>query len=199
MEDRTIEKLGKFSDMVMQESGRKKSELVLKAEQEKKDFIAASEIQYLRNAYEKIQETVRKLDKQYNEEVSKAIVESKQALFNRRDEIIDSVFLSLRERLRQFIGTDNYKSLMENLLKTAISQSGEGEIRVMVDTEETALFEEIRARLGAGFRIMGSEEAMLGGFLIIDKKRGFIWDYSFLSRLGNERMSFLEKYDLSID
>lgn len=197
--DRTDEKLGKFSEMVMQESGRKKSEHIHQAELDKKEFIASSEIQYLKNAYEKIQDVVRRLDKEYNEEVSKAIVESKQALFNRRDEIIELVFSGARKRLLNFVKTDEYKPLMESLIKLALAGAGNGEIRVVVEAEDLALFEEIRKKLNADFAVMENNDAMIGGFLIINKNRGFIWDYSFLSRLTKERTSFLEKYALSID
>lgn len=197
--DRTTEKLGKFSGMVMQESSRKKNEHIHQAEQDKKDFIASSEIQYLKNAYEKIQDAVRRLDKEYNEEVSKAIVESKQALFNRRDEIIDSVFSGARKRLLNFVRTDEYKSLMENLIKLALEAAGSGDIRVIVEAEDLALFEEIKKKLNVDIKVMENDEAMIGGFLIVNKNRGFIWDYSFSSRLAKERTTFLEKYELSID
>ncbi|MDI9513810.1 MAG: hypothetical protein QM224_01830, partial [Bacillota bacterium] len=83
--ERTVEKLGKFSEMVMQDAYRKKKERVRQAETEKQEIIASSEIQYLQKAYEKIQDAVRRFEKQYNEEISKAVVESKEAMFNRRD------------------------------------------------------------------------------------------------------------------
>ena len=54
-----------------------KKERVRQAELEK-EIIASSEIQYLQKAYEKIQEAVRRFDREHNEEISKAI-ESKEA------------------------------------------------------------------------------------------------------------------------
>lgn len=197
--DRTIEKLGKFSEMVMQESNRKKNEIIKAAEHEKDEIISSAEIKYLKSAYEKIQEYVRKINKDCGEEVSKAILESKQALFNRRDEIIDAIFEGVRERLVEFAASDDYPVLMKKLLIKALEASGEGDIRLIVDEGGKDLFEDIRSSLKADFKIEESDESLIGGFLIMNKSRGLVWDYSFSSKLADERARFLERYELNIE
>ena len=196
--DRTSEKLAHFSEMVMQESNRQKIDLIKQAEKDKDETISSSEIQYLKKAYEKIQVAVRKIDKGFNEEVSKTIIESKQALFNRRDEIIDAIFLNIRNRLEAFLKDDQYKVLLENLLKRALSEAGEGEIVIVADPLDIKLFEDLKLNLKADYKILESDIAFIGGFQIMNKTHGFIWDYSFMNRLANERKAFLENYKLNI-
>jgi len=236
--EKTLEKLGKFSEMVMQDAYRKKNERIRQAEKEKEELIASSELQYLQKAYEKIQEAVRKFDKEYNEEISKAIVESKEAMFNRRDEIVRSVFDNVRKRLQEFVRGKEYpnyieeskeamfnrrdeivRSVFDNVrkrlqefvrgkeypnyieerLKAAIREAGDGKLLVTVNEEDMALFSEIRTRLGADFELSESDEDIIGGFLITNRDKGLVWDYSFLSRLNRERADFLVRTGLSIE
>lgn len=197
--ERTVEKLGKFSEMVMQDAYRKKKERVRQAETEKQEIIASSEIQHLQKAYEKIQDAVRRFEKQYNEEISKAVVESKEAMFNRRDEIIGSVFASVRKRLEEFVGGKDYPVWIEKALGSALREAGEGRISVTVDEGDLELFKEIRTRLEADFDISESDEPVIGGFLILNRDKGLIWNYTFVNRLNRERASFLERIPLSIE
>lgn len=197
--DRTSEKLSKFTEMVMMEASRQKNELKTQAEREKEELLAASELQYLKHAYEKIQEAVRKIEKTMNEDISKAIVESKQALFNRRDEIINMVFGSVRDRIMAYRKTDDYRQTLESWMKRAMEVAGEGELRVLADQEDLELMESLRGRLGLDYKVVESENPLLGGFLVINRTKGFIWDYSFERRLSDERQSFLEKHQLSIE
>ena len=197
--ERTIEKLGKFSEMVMQDAYRKKKERVRQAEKEKQEIIASSEIQYLQKAYEKIQDAVRRFEKQYNEEISKAVVESKEAMFNRRDEIIGSVFANVKKRLEEFVREKDYPVWIEKALGSALREAGEGKISVTVDEEDLELFKEIRTRLGADFDILESDEPVIGGFLVMNRDKGLIWNYTFVNRLNRERASFLERIPLSIE
>jgi vacuolar-type H+-ATPase subunit E/Vma4 len=196
---KTTEKLTKFTEMVMQEASRMKLELKEQAEHEKDELIAASEIQYLRKAYERIQESVRKIDKTMNEEISRAILESKQALFNRRDEIINAIFENVKKRIQEFRKTEEYRETLESHLKVALGEAGEGDLRVLADPEDLELMEDIRARLNAGFKVQESEEPLLGGFLIVNRSKGLIWDHSYISRINEERQSFLEKHHFSIE
>lgn len=197
--DRNQEKLAKFSGMVTQDAVRKKSELIKQAEIDKKEYIAASENQFLKQAYEKIQDAVRRLDKEINEEVSKAILESKQALFNRRDEIIDLVFQNVKDRLIAFRATAGYGAFLESKVKHALAEAGEGEIVLIAEADDIKLLETIKTNIRAGYRIDESDEPIIGGFLIMNREKGFIWDHTLLNRMHEERSTFLEKFVLSIE
>lgn len=197
--EKTMEKLVKFSDMVMQDAYRKKKEQISLAEEEKQGMIASSEIRYLQQAYEKIQDAVRKLDREYNEEISKAIVESKESLFHRREEIISEVFSNVRKRLEEFIKSREYREFMEKEMESALREAGKGKTVVTVNENDVDLFREIRSRLMADFEIQESDEDIIGGFLIMNADRGLLWDHTYLSRFNAERASFLERVPLSIE
>ena len=126
-------------------------------------------------------------------------MESKEAMFNRRDEIIGSVFANVKKRLEEFVREKDYPVWIEKALGSALREAGEGKISVTVDEEDLELFKEIRTRLGADFDISESDEPVIGGFLILNRDKGLIWNYTFVNRLNRERASFLERIPLSID
>lgn len=183
----------------MKEANEKKKQIIAEAETQHKESIAAGEIRFLKEAYERIQQTVRKIDKEVNEEISKAILESKQALFNRRDEIINSVFENVKKQLVSFRNSDNYKTFLEGRLSAGLEQVGSGDIQVLVDIEDLPIMEQINKSSGFGFTIAESEEQLLGGFLMLNREKGFMCDFSYKTRLAEERSAFLENYGISID
>lgn len=195
----TAEKLNKFSHMVMKEAKEKKEEIITLAEQTRKETIESSEIDFLKKAYEKIQTAIRKIDKGINEEVSKAVVESKQALFNRRDEIIDGIFKNIKKRIEAFRKQNEYRAFLEQQLKSGLSQIGEGEILVLVEDIDMELMKDILTQAGLQAQVGESQEPLLGGFILINKTRNIMSDCSLMSRLNRERATFLENYGLSIE
>ncbi len=193
------EKFNKFSYMVMKEADAKKNELISQAEKESIEAVAEKEILFLKKAYSKIHESLVKIEKDHNEEVSKAILASKQALFNRREEILQQVFSNVRKELEAFKSNDEYKSYMIKTILQALEQTGQGEILIYADSDDIPLIEEIRTKSGTIFELFESEEQLVGGCIICNKSKGLRYDYSFINGLDAERTSFLENYGLSID
>ncbi len=197
--DRNEEKFNKFSYMVMKEADAKKKEMISQAEKESVQKVSEKEILFLKHAYELIHESVTNIEKDFNEEVSKAILLSKQTLFNRREEILKSVFSSVRAKLKEFRRSEEYKNFMIETIMRGLEEIGQGKIQVNVDSEDIPLIEEIRTKTGAIFELSESEEQLLGGCLIRNMTKGFMHDYSFEKRLNDEKAAFLENYGLSID
>lgn len=197
--DKIREKFNKFSHMVMNEAVAMKKDIISQAEKVHDDALSAGELQYLKKAYDRIQQAVRKIEKETNEEVSKSILESKQALFNRREEIINTVFQRVNEKLLTFKQQEDYKVLLMNKVRQGLEQVGSNDARILVDSEDICIMEEVRVRLKESFEISESDEKLFGGFLIVNKSKGYMCDYSFITKLDEERAVFLENYGISID
>ncbi len=197
--NRTEEKLNKFSYMVMKEADARKKELLSQAEKDRIKTIAEKEIMFLKQAYDQIHESLARIEKEHNEEVSKAILESKQTLFNNREKILHQVFSNVRGKLEDFKRKDEYRSYMIKTVLQSLEQIGQGEILVYADSGDIPLIEEIRAKSGTRFELFESEEQIVGGFIICNKTKGLMYNYSFINGLKQERDSFLENYGLSID
>lgn len=193
------EKFSKFSHMVMKEADEKKNEIITEAENKRDRTIAEKEIVFLKNAYDRIHESVIKIEKENNEEISKAILAGKQELFNRREEILKSVFANVEKRLLDFKHSEAYKSFMIETILKGLEKAGQGEIQIDADSEDIPLIEEIRAKTGALFELSASDKDLLGGCQIRNITKGFLLDFSFSKSLSDEKAAFLENYGLSID
>lgn len=193
------EKFNKFSYMVMKQADAKKKELISEAEKDSIETITEKEIMFLKKAYGQIHESLVRIEKDHNEEVSKAILESKQTLFNRREEILQQVFSNVKEKLQAFKSNDEYENYMIKTILQALELTGQGEILIYADSDDIPLVEEIRTKSGTRFELFESEEQLVGGCVICNKTKGLMYDYSFIDRLNAERASFLENYELSID
>ncbi len=193
------EKFNRFSHKVMKEADAIKNEMICKAEKDSEKTISEKEIQYLKKAYAQIQESLIGIEKEHNEEVSKAILASKQTLFNRREEILNSVFSSVKEKLKAFKNSEEYKNYMRRIILQGLEQAGQGEIVVYADNEDAPLIEEINSESLAGFEVLDSEEHLLGGCLICNKTKELMYDCSFINQLDAEKSEFLKNYGLSID
>ena len=196
--NRTEEKLNKFSYMVMKEADARKKELLSQAEKDRIKTIAEKEIMFLKKAYDQIHESLARIEKEHNEEVSKAILESKQTLFNNREEILKQVFSNVRGKLEDFKRKDEYRSYMIKTILLSLEQIGKGDILIYADSDDIPLIEEIKAKSGVRFELFESEEQLVGGFIICNKTKGLMYNYSFINGLKQERDSFPENW-LSID
>lgn len=193
------EKFNKFSYMVMKQADAKKKELISQAEKDRVETITEKEIMFLKKAYSQIHESLVRIEKDHNEEVSKAILSSKQTLFNRREEILHQVFSNVREKLIAFKSNDEYKSNMIKIILQGLELTGQGEILIYADSDDIPLIEEIRTKSGIRFELFESEEQLIGGCIICNKTEGLMYDYSFINLLNAEKAAFLENYGLSID
>ena len=197
--DRTEEKLLVFSDMVLKDAARQKQELLDKARATSRERIEADELRLLQEAHDEIQEALRTMGRASNEEISRTILESKQALFTRRQEIVDAVFSRVAVRLEAFRQSPEYRGFLQERMAEGFRVLGEGDIRVEVDEQDVPLANEVARSLGKACRVDVSEEELGGGCLFINRTTGRMQNDSFARRLDMERVSFLERYELRLD
>ena len=88
---------------------------------------------------------------------------------------------------------------MIKMILQSLEQIGKGDILIYADSDDIPLIEEIKAKSGVRFELFESEEQLVGGFIICNKTKGLMYNYSFINGLKQERDSFLENYGLSID
>lgn len=197
--NRTEEKLLVFSDMVLKDAARQKQEMLEKAQVARQELIEANELRLLQEAHDEIQEALRTMGRASNEEISRTILESKQALFTRRQEIVDAVFSRVIVRLESFRKTPEYRTFLKERMEDGFRVLGEGDVRIMVDEPDLSLAGEVARSLGKACRVEESEEELGGGCLFINRTTGRMQNDSFARRLDMERSLFLERYELRLD
>ncbi len=197
--DRTEEKLLAFTDMVLKDAARRKQEILDHAEAACKEMVEAGELQLLKSAHDDIQDSLRAMGRASNEEVSRTILESKQALFTRREEIIDAVFMNVAARIDAFRKTPDYREYLRRRILEGFSTVGQGDVRVLVDEEDRQLAESLQAELDRKFQVGDAQDVLGGGCLFVNRTTGRMCDFSLLRQMDVERQAFLQRYELSLE
>ncbi len=197
--DRTEEKLRAFTDMVLKDAARQKQEILEKAESARREMVEANELRLLKSAHDDIQESLRVMGRASNEEVSRTILESKQALFTRREEIIDAVFHNVAARIDAFRKTPDYRDYIRRRIHEGFAVLGQGEVHVLVDEEDRQLAASLQAEIGLPFLVDEAQDVLGGGCLFVNRTVGRMCDFSLKHQLEVERQSFLERYELSLE
>ena len=197
--DRTEEKLQAFTTIVLKDATRKKQEILDRAEAARKEMVEAQELKLLKDAHDTIQDSLRTMGRASNEEVSRTILESKQALFTRREEVIASVFRHVSEKILQFRKSPDYRAFMKQRILEGFQELGEGDVRVLVDEEDRELASGLQDEIGKPYQVEDAAVVLKGGCLVINRTFGRMCDFSVLRQLETEQQTFLGRYALSLE
>ncbi|WHH61221.1 V-type ATP synthase subunit E [Petroclostridium sp. X23] len=193
------DKLDNFSSIVMKEAAEKRLQILNQVKEERDGILEQRELDCLEDAYVKIQKEIRKTDKEKNEMISRAVMESKKALLQKREEIIEEIFNNIMKRIQSFLETpDYYTFLMQNILQGR-QQVGQGEIIIYINKSDVSLIDKIKQQLSEPLEIQVDQEDIIGGCKVFNKTKGTLIDDSLAAKIAQQKECFLEISGLVID
>lgn len=196
------EKLAEFSAAVLADAQKQRAELEAENEKIKTNKINSVQDEYLGDAYEKIQAGINEIKKADNEKVLNAQNAMRRELLMRREEIIGDVFGKAREKLKEFMLTDEYIGWLDKKLSDAEKITGNGKLRVYVrsDDEEKINYV-IKNRAGTETEYITQKldnADFMGGIKVENTENAILVDYSFEELLDAAKLDFLQKSGLRI-
>ncbi|MBP7176456.1 MAG: V-type ATP synthase subunit E [Thermoclostridium sp.] len=197
--ERIDSKLDTFATMVIKDATHKAGMLLNQASEENRESLEDAEISFLRDAYYSIHEAVNKIEKENNEVYSAKLFEAKQLLFIKRQQILEAVFNGVKDRLEKYRMSGEYTGRLESFLCKGLNEVGAGEVQVFVDSIDLACIQQIQKRLNQSFSIRQNDEPLMGGCIVVNQTTGLMADYSFSSRLEQQREVFLENSGMNIN
>jgi vacuolar-type H+-ATPase subunit E/Vma4 len=84
-------------------------------------------------------------------------------------------------------------------LRSGLNEVGEGELQVYADIADFERIDQIKSRLNKAFTLEQSDEPLLGGCIVVNRATGLMADYSFSTRLKQQRETFLEMSGMNIN
>jgi len=196
--DKINEKLKNITGIVMRAASDKGEILIENAEKEKARIIEEREIALLKEAYGKIQDAIHSIEKESNELFSSKLNEFRQLLFKKREDITNTVFQRVRDRIEEYRNQDDYKNKLKQLVNDGINEVGTGKITVIADKRDFKIIEDFKKK-NTRLSIKESTTALLGGCIVINTERELLADNSFNNRLDQQRKSFLEYSGLNLE
>lgn len=197
--DNIEEKLNMLSAMIMKNANEERERLIEETENRYKSLIAEKENEYLQEAYETIRKCKSESERSAGEKLLRAEMDSKKQVLLKREEIINSVMDSVRDRLSDFAHSDAYESWLVKKAASAVKEAGDGGKVIYVAEDDMRYADGLKTVCDTKIAIeAASEHDFLGGVRVYNADRRISVDYSFKELIADEKQSFLRNSGLVI-
>ncbi len=203
----TIEqKLTLFSKLLHQDIKEEIDQKFYELEKEYEKISAESKLRTDKEAAEIIEQAKRKAESKQIELISKGKLSSKKETMLTKEKVVDRFMLALKERIKTFVSTPDYKSYLAQVISGLSSLKGYTNPLVIYVTNydfETnqEFIKEALVKIGISSHILTfkqAEEEILGGLVIEDSSLNMRIDESILGMLEENEDYIVEKLTLAI-
>ncbi|MEW9097297.1 MAG: V-type ATP synthase subunit E family protein [Clostridiaceae bacterium] len=183
----TIEdKINLFSK-IMQDKVNEKINAKLEAVKKEEEEVFTKEEKSIKEYKEKtLKDIQRKCNSMYEQEVSKATFDKQEELTNLKEAMIRKTLDEIKNRLKEFINSDNYEEYIFSRLNKTLEDMKDGESAfIYFNNEDLLRFEAklTKYALGKNIEISNSAVNILGGYIVEDKLKRFRVDCSLDSSI----------------
>ena len=193
------EKLERFSDLVMSDVTSQKDALLGTAIEAYQTEYDRKETEYLEEAYKTVQAGLKKIDKEKQEIISRAIMENQTRRLQKRTEVVDGVFNLAIEKLKAFAESDGYKDYLIDMIESDLKALDSEDVEILINYADERLLPELNIKFNGHVRLESKNVAMIGGCKLHDGKKGYFIDDSFAKRLSNQRNDFMQVCRVQLD
>lgn len=190
------EKLGKFKNAVFSIAQKEVDKIVSEANKESEEYlnrVRSENETFVSNGKSEIDKDEKAAAVK---EVSSYNVEAKRGLLRHREEITDKVFEQVRQRLREFVKTDDYVNLMVEKAKKCAEENHGLKGRILIGRADSRLIEKLSA--AGSYNVEVSDNIESGGIMIIFDDINAAYDYTVTSALEAQRQTFIARAGLSL-
>lgn len=188
----TEEKLKHFQDICMEDARERSAKML-------DDYMNALETAYeehvadaKRRAQMQVAAQTEKLEREINKRLSIGQLDLKREFSRRQEELKDKLFVELRDRLANFMETQEYQRLLDRQVKDAKEFAGDEELIVYMDPSDADKVQRIAMHHNATIKV--SEYSFDGGTRAVIPGKHILIDNSFETKLAEARHEF--KFDL---
>lgn len=190
------EKLGKFKNAVFAIAQKEVDEIISEANRKSEEYLknvkSENEI-FVANGKNEIDKEEK------NDAVKKASaydIDAKRSLLRHREEIVDKVFEQVRQRLDEFVKTDDYVGLMTSKAKKCAEENKGLKGKILIGRSDSKLFKGLSET--GNYDVQISDGIVSGGIMIVFDDINVVYDYTVSSALETQRQTFIAKAGLSL-
>ena len=188
----TEEKLKHFQDICMEDARERSAKML-------DDYMNALEKAYeehtadaRRRADMQVEAETEKLEREINKRLSIGQLDLKREFSRRQEELKDKLFVELKDKLANFMETQEYQRLLDHQVKAVKEFAGDDELIVYMDPSDVDKVQRIALHHNASIKI--SEYSFNGGTRAVIPGKHILIDNSFETKLNEARHAF--KFDL---
>ena len=194
---RNEEKLEHFNEVILKEAARERDEILKDAKNEIDGIIETKKQEFQKRADEMFNKAMLQANKEKNIAISKAYVESRKILMEKRENIINSIINDVKKQLEQFAAKEDlYYDYLKEVVRKSCIQAGEGELILYLNRRDNINYSKIinkaEKELLSNVQIVESDVDFIGGCKVLNKSAGIIIDNTWLRKLEIKKDEFLE-------
>ena len=190
-------KTSSFLKAINKYAQQQSEEIKHEVEEFKKQEIEKATKEGISDAYKLIQKEIATKKSQIISDIAKRAQESRQKLFIKRNEIVDSVFTDAKAKLLNYTSTEQYKEYLTKSANEIAEYFGDNNCVVYVkesDNDKVQLLKSIITNCS----IEVDESIQIGGIKAYCENMSVMLDDTFDSKLENERVYFTESSNIKV-
>lgn len=128
------------------------------------------------------------LKRQSNKILLKESLEIKRTFSLRQKEMVEKIFIEVRDLLNEFRKTDDYQDLLLKQINDAYNISGSEEVVIYMDLEDASIIETLQQRSGKSLTL--SKYSFGGGTRAVIPSKNILIENSFDSKVSEAKEKF---------
>ena len=191
------DKLNHFSSNVLRKASMQREEMLQKMGEKEKGILEKKELEFLQEAYERIQDSVSSIQKEHMEQRARLQNECKTALLKERQEIFDSVFSEVEKKLADFQKSGEYYSWLKKKAELSSRDALEGDKVCFLDQRDEQYQKKLEQDINCKVEISG--EDFIGGCIVKNRTLNVVADNSIRTLLEEQKQEFVRMSGLNIN
>lgn len=193
------DKMKMFFDTIIEDANEQKEKMLIDIANEKLNCVKKAEEEILHNIFVDIKKQISDIKNKYSRDLSIKSLEIKNELIIKRNELTSTVYSKLKDKLLDFTKTNDYKNYIKDLINNLSSDIKKNSLEIIVTSKDIELFKEISKELNLKTKISSDEDIIIGGFIIICRKKAFKIDETLDEKLILSHEYFSEISELVIN
>ena len=184
----TDEKVKHFQESTFQTAMKKKEEILKEYNASLQKSFAEHKAEKQEQVRSKIKIETDSIKRENNKELSKAQFEIKKKLSKKHAELIDKLFIELKDQLEQYMCTSQYDQLLISQINKALAFAKDKPITIYIDPADISKQQFLSQATGTPLQI--SEYGFMGGTRAVIPDSRILIDRSFSKKLEEAKENF---------
>lgn len=182
--------LKNFENLVISQAKKEKQDVLdalkLQRDEKLKEYKKELEIKF----NDKLNHETGRIENSASEKVAAKALENKKQYLLERERYMSDIFSNVKERLLQYVKTDDYINDMDKKLSSVILDNGHN-YTVLINENDKKLIDFAKSK---GYNTQLTHKNFIGGARVIDNTAKTLFDFTFINAAEAEENEFLEKY-----
>ncbi len=193
-------KLDEFSQIIFSETNEKIDAINKEIEEYKTSQLTLTRQDEEEKQQRFLEKRTSQIHAQIHQTQTKMQLDAKRELIRYRNELLAEVFSNASKRLAEFAASDKYKEFLQDGIKSALSEDefDLNSLNLLIKPSDEELAKTLAKEYGIA-EVKTDNTITLGGFKLVDYKKGILSDNTLETMLSEQKKKFLSSCELKIN